>query len=141
MEYSFHALLFRAFHAQRNYLRPQISAIGLTPGQPKLLTVLHRLGSCTQRELADQCEIDPAAVCRMLDSLEREGLVSSAGSGGRRSGPVSLTEAGEETYRRWKRRCQAMEKVMLDGFRPEEQAQFADYLARAYRNLRGKQES
>lgn len=141
MEHSFHALLFRAFHAQRNYLRPQISAIGLTPGQPKLLTVLHRLGNCTQRELAEQCEIDPAAVCRMLDALEREGLVTSAGGGGRRSGPVSLTVAGEETFRLWERRCRAMEKVMLDGFTPEERKQFAGFLARAYRNLGGKQES
>lgn len=140
MALSFHALLFRAFHAQRNFLRPQITAIGLTPGQPKLITALHRHGSCTQRELAELCEIDPAAVCRMLDTLERDGLVTASGGGGRRSGPVSLTPAGEDVFKKWSLRCAEMESVMLAGFDEQEQRQFADYLARAYRNLGGKQD-
>ena len=37
MERTFHMLLYRAFHAQRNYLRPCLGEAGLEVGQPKLL--------------------------------------------------------------------------------------------------------
>ena len=33
-----------------------------------------------------------------------------------------------------------MEEAMLSGFNPEERRQFADYLSRAYRNLRAERE-
>ena len=72
MERTFHMLLYRAFHAQRNYLRPYLEEIGLGSGQPKILSYLSVQGPCHQKELAEYFEIDPAAVCRMLDSLEKE---------------------------------------------------------------------
>ena len=40
MERTFHMLLYRAFHAQRSYLRPCLGEIGLVVGQPKLITYL-----------------------------------------------------------------------------------------------------
>lgn len=40
MERTFHMLLYRAFHAQRNFLRPSLGELGLGPGQPKLLNYL-----------------------------------------------------------------------------------------------------
>ena len=43
MERTFHMLLYRAFHAQRNQLRPCIGRIGLEVGQPKILTYLARM--------------------------------------------------------------------------------------------------
>ena len=36
MEKTFHMLLYRAFHAQRSYLRPYLRELGLGTGQPKL---------------------------------------------------------------------------------------------------------
>ena len=53
MERTFHMLLYRAFHAQRNFLRPSLGELGLGPGQPKLLNYLMNRGPCRQRELAD----------------------------------------------------------------------------------------
>ena len=46
-------LLYRAFHAQRSYLRPCLGEIGLVVGQPKLITYLACHGPCGQRELAE----------------------------------------------------------------------------------------
>lgn len=40
MEKTFHMLLYRAAHAERNYLRPYLAAIGLEVGQPKILGYL-----------------------------------------------------------------------------------------------------
>ena len=45
-------------------------------GQPKLIDYLSRCGPCSQKQLADYFEIDPAAVCRMLDALEKGGFVT-----------------------------------------------------------------
>ena len=49
MEHSLHILLYRAFHAQRNYLRPGLQELGLGTGQPKLLAYLSARGPCRQR--------------------------------------------------------------------------------------------
>ncbi len=40
MKPTFHLLIYRVFHAQRNYLRPLLGEIGLEVGQPKLLAYL-----------------------------------------------------------------------------------------------------
>ena len=127
MERTFHMLLYRAFHAQRNFLRPSLGELGLGPGQPKLLNYLMNRGPCRQRELADYFEIDPAAVCRMLDCLQKSGFVTRRAD-------------GQSRRRDWQRRCRVMEEAMLSGFNPEERRQFADYLSRAYRNLRAERE-
>ena len=141
MERTFHMLLYRAFHAQRNFLRPSLGELGLGPGQPKLLNYLMNRGPCRQRELADYFEIDPAAVCRMLDCLQKSGFVTRRADGqSRRRDVVELTEAGRQINLDWQRRCRVMEEAMMSGFNPEERRQFADYLSRAYRNLRAERE-
>lgn len=68
MEHSFHMLLYRAFHAQRHYLRPSLREAGLEPGQPKLLEYLCRYGACPQRKLADFLKSTPPPypVCWMV---------------------------------------------------------------------------
>ncbi|MGO5115685.1 MarR family winged helix-turn-helix transcriptional regulator [Candidatus Avoscillospira sp. LCP25S3_F1] len=138
MERSFHMLLYRAFHAQRSYLGRHLAEIGLGAGQPKLLTYLVRNGPCTQKTLAEYFEIDPSAVCRMLDALERNGLiVRSAAKHDRRSGLIELTDAGRAAQSAWEVRCQELEAQMLRGFTEAEQEQFSRFLNRAYRNLRG----
>ena len=137
MERTFHMLLYRAFHAQRNALRPALGELGLGAGQPKLLGYLRQNGSCGQRELAGYFEIDPAAVCRMLDSLQKGGFITRrADEQDKRRDLIALTPAGEAAYEAWQERCRAMEERMLAGFTPEERAHFADYLGRAYRNLK-----
>ena len=72
MRYAIHTLLARTTHAQRNYLRPYLREMGLSPGQPKVLRYLSELGHSSQRELADCCDVDPSAICRTLDSMERD---------------------------------------------------------------------
>ena len=137
MERTFHMLLYRAFHAQRNALRPALGELGLGAGQPKLLGYLRQNGPCGQRELAGYFEIDPAAVCRMLDSLQKGGFVTRrADEQDKRRDLIAHTPAGEAAYEAWQERCRAMEERMLAGFTPEERAHFADYLGRAYRNLK-----
>lgn len=139
MEYPVHTLLARTAHAARNYMRPYLSRLGLSYGQPKLLRCLSQLGPCSQRQLADACEVDPSAICRMLDNLERDGfLIRRPDPGDRRTGVVSLTDRGRESFLQWEEQCGALEDQMLEGFTQEERKQFSDFLSRAYRNMGGK---
>ena len=139
MEYAIHTLLVRTAHVQQNYLRPHLKKLGLSPGQPKVLRCLTALGPCSQKTLADYCEVDPAAICRMLDSMERDGFLRRQPSPtDRRSGTVVLTEQGREAFARWEAQCITLESAMLQGFTPEERQQLAGFLARAYRNVGGR---
>ncbi|HJB99209.1 MAG TPA: MarR family transcriptional regulator [Candidatus Flavonifractor merdavium] len=141
MERTFHMLLYRTFHAQRNALRPHLGELGLGAGQPKVLGYLVRNGASRQRQLAEYCEIDPAAISRMLDSLQRGGFVErQPGKGNLRYEEIVVTDRGREAYEVWQGYCREMEEQMLAGFSQEERTRFADYLGRAYRNLKGREE-
>lgn len=139
MNLPIHTLLARTAHVQKNYLRPHLTKLGLSPGQPKVLRCLDACGACSQKELAAHCEVDPASICRMLDSMERDGFLTRRPSDtDRRTGQVSLTDKGRETFHIWEDQCMTLEEKMLRDFSPEETAQFAEYLARAYRNVGGR---
>ena len=136
MEKSLHMLIYRIFHAQRNYLRPSLAKYGLGSGQPKILNYLSVHGACCQRELAQFFEIDPAAISRMLESMEKGGFISrSTDDVNRRADVISITEKGEEAYGRWREDCTAMQEIMLRGFTEEEKRALSDSLLRIYANL------
>ena len=95
MQESMHMLLYRAFHAQRNILRPYMRALGLGAGQPKLIAYLAEHGPCRQSELADYFSIDPAAISRMVESLEKGGFIAvEADKSNRRRKSLSATDRG-----------------------------------------------
>ena len=139
MRYAIHTLLSRTAHAQRNYMRPYLKELGLSSGQPKVLRYLAAMGPSSQRELADYCGVDPSAICRMLDSMERGGfLVRKPSPSDRRSGRVELTELGRQTLDAWEEQCMTIEEQMLRGFTPRERELLTDFLERAYRNVGGR---
>ena len=132
----FHMRLLRALHAQRSYMRSQLGALGLGPGQPKLLVYLAAHGPSTQRQIAAFFECDPGAVSRMLDALGRDGFVTAQPGRDRRTRTVALTDRGLAAARSWDELCDGECEVALAGFSPEERRQFMDFLARAHANLR-----
>lgn len=141
MEQAFHLLLYRAFHAQRNHLRQNLAPLGLGAGQPKLLAYLASKGPCRQRDLAAYYEVDPAAVSRMLEALERNGFITRRpDQSSRRRDLVEITGKGRQAHEQWEAHCQELEKVMLADFTKQEREQFCDYLIRAHRNLRSREE-
>ena len=140
MKTPFHLLLIRTYHAQKNRLRPEMAGIGLSPGQPKILNRLMEKDCCMQKELAESCDIQPATVSRMLDTMEQAGLDSRQEEAPRRrAASVAITEAGREAHRQWQAICGRVGEVSLAGFTEEERQQFAEYLRRMYRNLTGRE--
>jgi len=69
----------------------------LTSEQWSLLVSLHNEEGISQKELAERTEKDPANVTRILDQLERKGLVRRVTNPeDRRSFRMFVTEAGRE---------------------------------------------
>lgn len=108
-----------------------------------MLVYLESHGPCRQKELADYFEVDPAVVSRMMETLERGGfVVRRRDESSRRCDLSKLTEKGKEAVRAWTNFCAQEEEQMLRDFTPEERQRFADFLTRAYQNLRnGKEEA
>lgn len=72
----------------------------LTLSQYGLLQPLAQSDGARVRELAEQAGIAPSTATRILDALERRGIVDRSRSAGDRRGvSVTLTEAGREALR------------------------------------------
>ena len=139
MKPQLHMALYSTFHAQKNKLRPGMAAIGLSAGQPKVLTYLSRQNNCMQKDIAAALDTEPATVSQLLNNMDQAGLIKrSEPAERRRAESVSITEKGREWCAKWQVVCQDVEDISLQGFSENEKEQFLDYLSRMYRNLTGK---
>ena len=132
MEDRLHILMYRAFHGQRAMLRPVREALGLGPGQPKILLFLHADGPASQRAIADYFHIDPGTVSRMMEPLLRNGFITQTQSpDDRRVNLIELTEKGRQAAEGWDGACRKAESLMLSGFSDDEVKAFIGVLSRA----------
>lgn len=138
-ENKLHLLVTKVFQAQRRTMRPHLSEAGLSVGQPKVLHYLKENESCTQRELARCCDIEPATVSKMLDAMEREGLIERLlNKEDRRAFQIRMTEEGCRRLTLWDEICKEINEKSLHGFSEEAKEQFMEDLGRMYRNLTGR---
>ena len=143
MERTFHMLLYRAFHAQRNALRPCLHRLGLGTGQPKMLGYLTRNGAQRPAAAGRLLRGGPGAVSAGCWTACKRAALSPAAPTAPTSGGevVDLTPAGRAVYEQWQVCCREMEERMLRGFTPRGAgAALPTYLARAYRNLKEREE-
>lgn len=139
MKTEFHFLLFKTFHAQRNSIRKNMNAFGLSPGQPKVLRYVAKNTNCKLKDIAAYCDVEPATVSKILNNLEeQEMLIREAVKGDKRAMSVSITTKGAKALELWKAHCLEVEGQSLKGFSMEEREKFEEYLSRMYQNLTGK---
>ena len=129
-----HMRLSRAFHLMKSSTRAVARELGLGPGQPRVLSYIAVHGVSTQREIARFFVIDPSAVSRMLDQLEKNGFLVAVPGRDRRSRALDLTDKGRSAMETWDRECARVDSVMLAGFSDAERAQLADLLDRVRDN-------
>lgn len=92
---SLHYLLMKSYSVLNRKILAGVGALGLTPGQPKVLDYLSRFGERDQKTIAAYCEIEPATVGSILARMEAAGMiVRRRRPGDRRALLVSLTERG-----------------------------------------------
>ena len=124
-----HYLLMKTHTNLNRWILSEAAALGLSPGQPKILECLMQQGESNQKAIAAFCEIEQATVGSILLRMERDGLVRRAQrDGNRRSLYVSLTPEGEQAGARLAevfRRADAQAAAQLT---PEEREQLRTLL-------------
>lgn len=136
----FRKILFQVELLKRRKVQVYLRQIGLTPGQgqARILMYLSEHKDVTQKQLSDECLLDVTTMSRVLDRMEKMGLIiRERDPGCRRAYRVSLTGAGEKKADEVKDGFHSLEEVMCRGISPEEIRVLADGLAKVAENLRG----
>lgn len=112
------------------------SALGLSPGQPKILEFLESHNGCEQKEIAKACEIEPATVTNLLLRMETAHLVERKQlNGNRRSWHVFLTMEGERVTQKVLKIFDEVRTEAFQGFTVEEQIETFRLLTKMFDNL------
>ncbi|WP_433203308.1 MarR family winged helix-turn-helix transcriptional regulator [Nocardia sp. CA-107356] len=89
-------LVRSALRVRQRYVN-ELSAIGLLPNQHAILSALHELGPCHQKELAARIGLDTGDIVAYLDGLDADGhIVRKRDPADRRRQIVSVTPAGSK---------------------------------------------
>jgi len=115
---SIRELMVRGEKARKQIFFPLLSDLGLTPGQgqAKILYHLQQEDRINQKELADRCRIDAAAMSRNIDKLEVLGLlVRESNPDCRRSFSICLTEKGYKEAREIRKVFEQFEEIVSEG--------------------------
>ncbi|WP_297209156.1 MarR family winged helix-turn-helix transcriptional regulator [uncultured Flavonifractor sp.] len=123
MDQSFHYLLMAAQGLFQRAVMGELSAAGLTAGQPKVLDYLGLHDGSMQKHIAAGCQIDPATLTGLLGRMEEKGLIERRSrDGDRRSLHVYLTAEGWEKQRLVRSTLERLEGEVLRSMTPEQGA-------------------
>lgn len=74
---------------------------GLTLARARTLFAIARRGPLTQKDLAEELEIETPTLVRVLDGMEKQGLIlRSEDAMDRRAKRIDMTSAGRDTFKR-----------------------------------------
>lgn len=120
----------------RSYAEKELSKMELHVGQNLLLLQLYEKDGRRPGEIADQLNVDPSVISKMLRRMESQELVE------RRSDPddarvtrVFLTDNGKSLQDSVEDFQQRFEERMLQGFSTEEKLLFRRMLSNVYDNF------
>lgn len=117
----------------------ELAKYGITQGQPRILRYLSTHEGCIQRELCENCHLEPASVTNILTIMERDGLIRRE-AGNRRSFQVFLTTKGQEAMQYVDQVHQLIEEESFRDFTEEEKLQVKIFLDRIFCNLKKSEE-
>ena len=89
---SFSELLHLTAHAWRTELGRRVRPLGLSRATWMLLGLASRYDGLSQTELADRLGLEDASVVRLIDRLERDGLIERRTAADRRIRTVHVTD-------------------------------------------------
>ena len=102
----------------------------------QVLLALADTGAMTQREVAERCYVTPATVTGVVDTLERDGLVTrERGADDRRVVRVSLTPQGRERLAGTKRAAAKEMAPVFGDLTEREEAVVRRFLTRTIERL------
>jgi MarR family transcriptional regulator for hemolysin len=108
--------LFLTNHAWRNELDRRLRPLGFSHSRWLLLLHLSRNDGCTHSELAHHMGIEAATLVRLVDHMEKEGLLKRCGSEtDRRVKHLHLSDAGKKVVTEIRSYAAELRKEVLDG--------------------------
>lgn len=115
-----------------------VSGFGITRSQHMLLMCLsHKGGVMTQKELAQELGVSPAAVAAALKKLENAGYVArKASANDSRFNNTALTRRGQELVAITHTVFSGIDSRMFDGFSDSELSMMAKFNDRIVENLK-----
>jgi DNA-binding MarR family transcriptional regulator len=120
----------------------QVREIGVTGPQARLLLLLHRFPGENQGFYAEQIEVEPITLCRMVDRLEDAGLVERrADPADRRARRLHLTAKSRQTMEKLQGRVDTLLEDMLQGLSQVERDEFIRMLSTISGNLAARREA
>jgi DNA-binding MarR family transcriptional regulator len=120
----------------------QVREIGVTGPQARLLLLLNRFPGENQGFYAEQLEVEPITLCRMVDRLEDAGLVERrACPDDRRARRLHLTAKSRQTREKLQGKVDDLVETMLAGLSENERSEFLRMLAAISANLAARRES
>ena len=124
-------LVYDASRLLMRSIEREVRKAGITPQQWRVLVQLAREDGQTQSELAEETEIAPAPLGRLLDRLEAKQLVRRVRSvDDRRVVNLELTEAGQVAAREIPVVLSRVQNAHLAGFSADEWQTLKGYLRR-----------
>ena len=110
--------------------------VGVTRPQWRVLVTLHRFEGINQGGLAEQLEVEPITVCRMVDRLQEGGLVERrADPTDRRSWRLFLTPRAHDLLAQLRPLAEATVEEALEGVGVEEREILRAALEKIRENL------
>jgi MarR family transcriptional regulator for hemolysin len=120
----------------------QVREIGVTGPQARLLLLLNRFPAENQNFYAEQLEVEPITLCRMVDRLEDAGLVERKPCpDDRRARRLHLTAKSRQTRQKLQAKVDALVDGMLEGLSPAEREDFMRMLSTISANLAARRDS
>lgn len=125
-------LLFRLWRASHTHTAEQLGTLGLTPPLFAVLNALAVRDGAIQQQLSSDMGIDPSAMVKLINDLERAGLAErSRRPGDRRAWRLSITPHGRRTLDEARRVAGHVEDQVLAGLNPSERQQLLGLLRQA----------
>lgn len=119
----------------------QVREIGVTGPQARLLLVLNRRPGENQGFYAEQLEVEPITLCRMVDRLEEASMVERRPDpADRRAWRLHLTGKSRKVVEKLQQRVDSLVEDMLDGLTSAERLEFARLLNVVGANLSERRE-
>lgn len=133
-----HTALIGSASAHKKYSMQAFQSLGLSTGQPKVLSILYENEGYLQKDLAMKCHVEPATMTSLLNNMLDKGLIyknREIVSGGKRAYSVHLTDKGRGMASKVNDIVIDVETICFQGFLESEKQLLIELLNRLQTNL------
>jgi MarR family transcriptional regulator for hemolysin len=123
-------------HAYERAMNEQLARQGITYRQAQVLGWLALEGELSQIELASRMDIEPATLVRVLDRMERDGLVArSAAANDRRRNVIKPLAKAKPMWKKITTTAERVRGRVVEGLSPRQIATFKEVCRVVQANL------